>query len=225
MAIDPAASDGARFRTSFRARVEPFARGLGRVGLTPNALTVIGFSIAAVGGALAGAQWWVAAGVISGVGAAFDMLDGALARATGTTSRLGAFMDSVFDRWGEALLYVGIVIGCTQAGYELGAWLAAAAMASAFMVSYTRAKSENLGFTPGTGMANVGLAPREVRVAITTVGLILSGLAGGPSADSGATGSLLLAATLGLITILATVTAIQRITHVMRQSKEQEIDR
>ena len=45
-------------------------------------------------------------------------------------------------------------------------------MAAAFMVSYTRAKSESLGFSSGTGMANVGLAPREVRSVILVVGLI-----------------------------------------------------
>ena len=45
-------------------------------------------------------------------------------------------------------------------------------MVAAFMVSYTRAKAESLGFTPGTGMANVGLAPREVRIVILTIGLI-----------------------------------------------------
>ena len=44
-------------------------------------------------------------------------------------------------------------------------------MAAAFMVSYTRAKAESLGFAPGTGMANVGLAPREVRIAILALGL------------------------------------------------------
>ena len=49
-------------------------------------------------------------------------------------------------------------------------------MVSAFMVSYTRAKSESLGFTPGNGMANVGLAPREVRIVILTLGLIAAGL-------------------------------------------------
>ena len=45
-------------------------------------------------------------------------------------------------------------------------------MVSAFMVSYTRAKSESLGFVPGTGMANVGLAPREIRIVILTIGLL-----------------------------------------------------
>ena len=96
------------------------------------------------------------------------MFDGTLARATGKVSKLGAFMDSVFDRWGEAVVYVGIVVGLRRRSPvpDGVAVLAAAAMGAAFMVSYTRAKSEGLGFTPGTGMAAVGVVPREVRLVI-----------------------------------------------------------
>jgi CDP-diacylglycerol--glycerol-3-phosphate 3-phosphatidyltransferase len=122
-------------------------------------------------------------------------------------------MDSVFDRWGEGIVYVGIVAGCVRAGFAPGAFLAAAAMASAFMVSYARAKSEGLGFTEGTGMAAVGLAPREVRIVILTIGLLWAGLAGDLRA---------LAASLGLITILATITVIQRVIHVINQNRQQE---
>ena len=107
------------------------------------------------------------------------MFDGTLARATGKVSKLGAFMDSVFDRWGEGVVYVGIVVGALDVGSSMRPVLAAAAMGAAFMVSYTRAKSEGLGFTPGTGMAAVGVMPREVRLVILTLGLIL-GLDRGP---------------------------------------------
>jgi hypothetical protein len=81
------------------------------------------------------------------------------------------------------------------------------------MVSYARAKSEGLGFTEGTGMAAVGLAPREVRIVILTIGLLWAGLAGDLRA---------LAASLGLITILATITVIQRVIHVINQNRQQE---
>ena len=54
------------------------------------------------------------AGLVVAFGAAFDLFDGALARATGTSSKLGAFMDSDFDRAGEAVVYVGIVYGLSQ---------------------------------------------------------------------------------------------------------------
>ena len=82
------------------------------------------------------------------------MFDGTLARATGTVSSFGAFMDSVFDRWGEAIVYLGIAWGAVLAGSGSRSRSSPpAALGAAFMVSYTRAKSEGLGFSPGTGMA------------------------------------------------------------------------
>ncbi|MFL5777961.1 MAG: hypothetical protein ACJ761_03360, partial [Chloroflexota bacterium] len=127
--------------------------------------------------------------------------------------RLGAFMDSVFDRWGEGIIYVGVVVGCVRSGFDFGGALAAAAMASAFMVSYARAKSEGLGFTEGTGMAAVGLAPREVRIVILTVGLIAAAVGGRQW----------LGLALGLIAVLATITVLQRVIHVVNQNRQQEI--
>ncbi len=140
-------------RSGIRARVEPIALAMHRAGLTPNMLTLIGFGIASLGGVLAALELWLIAGIVATAGAGFDMFDGAVARATGQVSKLGAFMDSTFDRWGEGIVYLGIVIGATRAGLDLGAWLSTAALVSAFMVSYTRAKSESLGFSSGTGMA------------------------------------------------------------------------
>jgi phosphatidylglycerophosphate synthase len=225
-------------RTRVRGLAEPIARSFGRLGLTPNHLTLIGFGIAIAAAWAAASQAWLAAGILVIVGGVFDLLDGALARATGQTSRFGAFIDSVFDRWGEGVVYVGIAWGCAQAGFLEGSVLAAAAMASAFMVSYIRAKSESLGFTAGTGMANVGLAPREARIAILSVGLIGIGLWGfvgpiGPTIwtcpgellscvapDIYVAGDIAMAATLGLITLLATITTIQRILHVRAQARE-----
>lgn len=217
-------------RASTRSRVEPIARLFGRVGLTPNALSVIGLLTAAVAALAAANQAWLAAGLLVIFGAAFDLFDGALARATGQTSTFGAFLDSSLDRAGEAVVYVGVVISATRTGFEPAAWLAAAAMGAAFMVSYTRAKSESLGFSPATGMANVGLAPREVRIAILTVTFVLTGVFGGlvpaaifdgndgTSTSLNASGDFILAGGLGLITLLATITTIQRILVVRSQA-------
>lgn len=222
------------FRSRFRASIEqPVGKLFARTGLSPNALTLIGFGIACVGAALASVQSWLIAAVIVAFGAVFDLFDGAVARATGKTSRLGAFLDSTMDRAGEAVVYVGIAAGCVAAGFGPGVLLASGAMAGAFMVSYTRAKSESLGFGSGTGLANVGVAPREVRSIILVVGLIAVGLAGpigtiscsGGSLTSCVTmtdyskGDLVLGGTLALIAVLATVTTIQRMFFVYRQSK------
>ncbi|MGZ9159569.1 MAG: CDP-alcohol phosphatidyltransferase family protein [Candidatus Limnocylindrales bacterium] len=194
-------------RDRFKKVFEPVALGMGRLGLTPDALTIIGFAITVVGAGVVALQHWSLGGVIVLTGGIFDMFDGTLARATGKVSRLGAFMDSVFDRWGEAVVYIGIVVGGSVAGHTRVPVLAAAAMGAAFMVSYVRAKSEGLGFTSGTGMAAVGLMPREVRLVILTIGLIL---ADAPNIKA-------LEFTLGIIAVGATITVIQRILYVRRQ--------
>jgi len=224
------------FRGRVRAGVEPIARLFGKVGLTPNALTLIGFGIALLAAACAGIQGWILAGPLVAFGAIFDLFDGALARATNQTSRLGAFMDSVFDRAGEAVVYIGIVVGLIKAGdvdvdMMFGVFVTVSAMAAAFMVSYTRAKSESLGFSSGKGMASIGLAPREVRVVILAIGLTAAGMTSSTIAlhPAGVTPPTplwwtFLVGALALIAILATITTIQRILFVYRESMNQEVE-
>ena len=188
---------------------EPIALAMGRIGLTPNGLTLIGFGISIVGAALLVAQLWVLGGIVVFIGGAFDMFDGTLARATGKVSPFGAFMDSVFDRWGEAIVYLGIAWGGVLAGEDTVAILATAALGAAFMVSYTRAKSEGLGFSPGIGMAAIGVMPREIRLIVLSLGLIVAG----------ATANLtILSAALAIIAVGAVITVIQRILQTRSQA-------
>jgi CDP-diacylglycerol--glycerol-3-phosphate 3-phosphatidyltransferase len=189
---------------------EPIALGMGRIGLTPNGLTLIGFGISIVGAALLAAQLWVVGGVVVFIGGAFDMFDGTLARATGKVSKFGAFMDSVFDRWGEAVVYLGIAWGAVLAGEDTVAVLATAALGAAFMVSYTRAKSEGLGFSPGIGMAAIGVMPREIRLIVLSLGLIVAGVTANLT---------ILAAALAIIAIGAVITVIQRILQTRSQAE------
>jgi phosphatidylglycerophosphate synthase len=214
-----------------RARVkkvfEPIALGMGRLGLTPDALTVIGFGITVVGAVLIATQQWLVGGVVIFLGGVFDMFDGTLARATGKVSNLGAFMDSVFDRAGEVIVYVGIVLGFEELGILHGPVFAAAALGSAVMVSYTRSKSEGLGFTAGTGMAAIGVMPREVRLVILSLGLIIGGILGtAPYSIEGAAGgsafpvgAYVILVALGIITVGSIITVIQRILHVRHQAR------
>ena len=219
-----------------RARIKtlavPVALAVGRAGLTPNALTVIGFGGVCVSAALAATGNWVAAGVIGLLFAAFDMLDGALARATARVSRFGAFLDSTLDRAGEGVLYAGIVGGTASVTDRGLPMLAALAMVAAFLVSYTRARAEGLGFG-----GDVGVAPRAERVVIMAVGLIATGLAGGVATPVGlfrpgewvdlpggariltTGGQPWLAATLAILFILSTITVLQRIWHVRAQAR------
>lgn len=221
-------------RTRVKDAFEPIALAMGRAGLTPDMLTLIGFGITVVGAILLAGQLWLAGGLVVFVGGVFDMFDGTLARATGRVSALGAFMDSVFDRAGEGAVYVGLIAGLSAAGWPGGPAFAAAAMAGAFMVSYARAKAEGLGFSPGSGMAAVGIMPREVRLVILTVGLVFGGLfgtvimvePGGLLGASGAAvplGILIIDVALALIAVGAVITVIQRILHVRRQARQQAL--
>lgn len=204
-----------RTRDRVRAAVTPIAVGAGKLGLTPNALTVIGFLIAVVAAGTAAAQLWLATAALVIFGGSFDMLDGGLARAQNRVTRFGAFLDSTLDRWGEGVVYIGIVAGASAAGFVAGAVLAAAAAVSSFQVSYTRAKAESLSLH-----GEVGIAPRAERLVILTIGLALAGLDGGLAA--GARGQLWLAVALGLIFVTASITAVQRTWHVRTQLREKE---
>jgi CDP-diacylglycerol--glycerol-3-phosphate 3-phosphatidyltransferase len=190
---------------------EPIALAMGRIGLTPNGLTLIGFAITTLGAILTGAQAWVIGGVVVFVGGVFDMFDGTLARATGQTSKFGAFMDSTFDKLGEILVFIGCIAALADSNVgTIPVVVASAAMGASIMVSYTRAKSDALGYSSGMGLAAVGIMPREVRLVIISLGIILTGTSIGISA---------LELALGVILVGAVITVIQRILHVQSQAK------
>jgi phosphatidylglycerophosphate synthase len=205
----------AETRARVRAAVTPIAVGAGKLGLTPNALTVIGFLISAAAAAAASQQAWLATAFLVIFGGSFDMLDGGLARAQNRVTRFGAFLDSTLDRWGEGVVYIGIVAGASAAGFVAGAVWAGAAAVSSFQVSYTRAKAESLRLH-----GEVGIAPRAERLVLLTAGLVLAGLDGGVAA--GARGQLWLAGTLGIIVVTASITAVQRTWHVRSQLRSEE---
>jgi phosphatidylglycerophosphate synthase len=198
-------------RSRIKAIFEPIALGMGRLGLTPDGLTLIGFGITVAGSILVGLQAWIVGGLVVFVGGVFDMFDGTLARATGKVSNLGAFMDSTFDKLGEIIVFLGVIAGMQAAGAtDVPVLVAAAAMGASIMVSYARAKSDGLGFSSGMGLAAVGVMPREIRLVIISLGIVLTGTGIGITAIEFA---------LGVILVGATITVIQRILHVRSQAK------
>jgi len=215
-------------RDRIRLVAVPFALALGHLGLTPNALTVVGFLGTCTAAVAAGGQAWTLAGALVLVFGIFDMFDGALARATGRTSAFGAFLDSTLDRLGENLVLAGVAVGAAQAGFVLGAGLAALAMTTASVVTYTRARAEAVGLH-----GEVGIAPRPERLVVLSAGLILTGLMGGiypielnPSPAVAqldqlhvpGDGSPALVLALTIIFVTTAITIVQRILHVREQS-------
>jgi CDP-diacylglycerol---glycerol-3-phosphate 3-phosphatidyltransferase len=168
----------------------PLARLLGKTGLTPNAVTVLGFLLTAAVALVLAQGALQLAGILLIVALGADGLDGSLARATGSTSRFGAFLDSTLDRWAEVLIFGALVYHFLAVGDNQAVMLATAAMASSLLVSYTRARAEGVGLT-----CKDGLLTRLERLIVLIVGLILG----------------LVVPALWVIMLFATFTAVQRI--------------
>ena len=150
----------------------PGARFLRALRLTPNTVTLMGFGLTLVAAYLVGSGWLLAGGIVFLLGGGLDLLDGALARLTGTVSHFGALLDSVFDRLGEAALFVGIAIYGLRAGFsDLYALFFITVLLLALIfsqgVSYLRARGEGLGV-----FTRAGLMTRPERVVLLGIGLL-----------------------------------------------------
>ena len=137
---------------------------------TPSAATFVGLLIAVIAAYFVYEGEFLIGGILVLVGSAFDLLDGGIARATGSVSKRGALMDSVFDRVSELAVLLGFAMYFVSGPGEsqLGVLLAFVAMSGSTMVSYVRARAEGLG-VKGTA----GFMTRPERVAILVVCLIL----------------------------------------------------
>lgn len=136
-------------------------------GVTPNALTVLGFLGMVVAGVLCARGSFFFAGIVVAASCAFDALDGALARASGAASVFGAFLDSFLDRYAEAAVYAGMLIHYAGVGPAWGVGATFAAAIGSLMVSYARARAEGLGVA-----CRVGIFARPERIAVIIVGLV-----------------------------------------------------
>ena len=151
----------------------PGARFLRSAGFSANAVTILGFALSVAAAYLVGAGWLLAGGIVFLVGGGLDLLDGALARLTGTESPFGALLDSVFDRLGEAALFVGLAVYALRA--DLGddyrlffVTVVLAALIFSQAVSYLRARGEGLG-----AFTRTGLMTRPERVVLLGAGLVV----------------------------------------------------
>ena len=128
-------------------------KGVAKTKLTPDMLTMAGVTLCLVGAVLVGFEernpklfFWLG-GILFIVGSVADILDGALARAASKGTVFGAFLDSTFDRLGEAAMLAAIGLVFAREGNDIALVAAFAAVIGSFLVSYTRAKAEALGLT------------------------------------------------------------------------------
>jgi CDP-diacylglycerol---glycerol-3-phosphate 3-phosphatidyltransferase len=180
-----------QIKSRSRAAAEAPARFLGRLGFSPNALTIIGSVLTAGVGLLAAQGWFLAAAICLWLFSLTDTLDGAL-------------LDSVCDRYAEAAVFFGIVWWYQTSGNSLGVALAYLALVGSLMVSYARARAEGVGLQA----ADVGWFQRPERIILLGLGFLVSTVL--PSA---------LLVALGLLAVLTSVTVLQRVLHVARLSR------
>ncbi|MFN2251742.1 MAG: CDP-alcohol phosphatidyltransferase family protein, partial [Anaerolineae bacterium] len=134
-----------RARQASRGFVGPVALALGRTGVSPNGLTLIGSALHLIVAWLIAAGHLPLGGLALVVTAAFDGFDGTLARLTGKASNLGAFLDSTFDRISEIIVFTGLLVYTLHEGMDMESVLVLVTLSFSLMVSYTRARSEALG--------------------------------------------------------------------------------
>jgi len=144
------------------AVLTPIVDVLAAVGVTPTMLTTVGFLGNVLAAFFVVQGWLLAGGVAVLFFSALDLLDGALARSTGTASRFGALYDSTLDRLSEAAVLFGIFWYSIDLGNREEALLAFLALTGSIMVSYVRARSEGLGMP-----LKDGLFTRSERVVLT----------------------------------------------------------
>lgn len=168
----------------------PIVAALASVGVTPNMLSVVGLLGNGVAGVLVARGDLVAAGVVMLLASGLDMLDGALARATGKAGPVGALFDSTFDRVSEAAVLFGVLWYALDRGDDEQATLAFVAVVGSMLVSYVRARVEGLG-----GRLTDGLFTRAERVVLLALALLFGFLRGA----------------MWVLAVLTVATAVQRL--------------
>jgi len=173
-----------------RRITDPIVAVIARTGATPNHLTVLGFLGNLGAGVLAARGDFLAAGLVMLASSAIDLLDGALARATGRASAFGAVFDSVLDRLSEAAVLGGLSFYFAERGEREEIALCFAALVGSIMVSYVKARAQAHGLE-----MKEGLFTRAERVLLLGGGLIIDQTR----------------IALWLLAVLANATALQRL--------------
>ncbi|HEX6107770.1 MAG TPA: CDP-alcohol phosphatidyltransferase family protein [Ktedonobacteraceae bacterium] len=203
------------FSRHIQQRVRQFVtmivRPLAGLGVTPNTLTVLGLILSILTAVIIAQGLFLAGGLLVLFAGIFDMFDGAMARVRNASTTFGAFFDSTLDRYSESIILFGLLFYALRMPvmqdrfwpfrYEQS-WmitLVFIAAVGSFMVSYAKARAEGLGLECKTG-----LLARPERVVILAIGLL--------------TGAVIWA--LVILAIFSNVTAIERIVHVWRATRQ-----
>jgi len=149
----------------------PVARGIARLGISPGSLTATGFLGMVLGAVLIARGFLLTGVLLSSIGAILDVLDGTVARVTGTATARGALLDTVTDRLGEIALFCGAGFYMSENGQPRAAALIVLGIGFSLVIPFIRARAEAAG-AEGKG----GLMGRAERLILVLLGLTLEGL-------------------------------------------------
>ena len=154
-------------RESLRPTLEKIGKGFASTGLSPNFWTSVGLAFALASAVVYGLGiefGLIIGGILLLVSGFFDMVDGQVARVTGKTSKIGSYLDSMFDKIAEVAIFLGILIGGYAEPYQV-----LLAITLSLLVSYARAKSDALNIK----LQGVGIGERAERLlVIAIIGII-----------------------------------------------------
>ncbi|MCS3923086.1 CDP-alcohol phosphatidyltransferase family protein [Methanosalsum natronophilum] len=190
-----------KLKDKVRYYIIPLAR---IVPFSPNTITFIGLIISLLAALMFGLGELILAGLLIVLSGFFDVLDGAAARINKKMTNFGAFLDSICDRYADAIVFVGIIYGTLSGnilggepflGIQLWFWCLLALIGS-YIVSYSRSRAEASGAID----MNIGIAERSERMIILAIGAI--------------TGLITIAVIL--IVLITHITILQRIVHAKK---------
>lgn len=198
--------NNAQARGAIAPVVEPIARTLLRLKITPDMVTMTGTVLAVtVALVLIPRGEFVWAVVLLGLLTTSDLIDGTMARLSGTQGPWGAWLDATLDRVADGAVFGGLLLWASWTARD--AWatgMALVCLVAGQVISYAKARAEAVGAT-----ANVGIAERAERMMVAGVGALLQA-AGVPHALAGA---------LTILAVLNIITVFQRAIAVRKQLK------
>jgi CDP-diacylglycerol--glycerol-3-phosphate 3-phosphatidyltransferase len=190
-----------KLKSGFINLLNPIVVLFSKLKIHPNTFTVWGLIITSLSSYFFIIGEISIAGVLVLIGGICDIIDGKLARKSGKVTRFGALFDSAIDRYSEVIMFFGVATYFVRMEYYYSSVAVFMALGGSIMVSYIRARAEGLGFE-----CKVGLMQRPERVVFigagALVGTVFSAYA--------------LRIVIGIVAILANVTAIHRLVHIYK---------
>ena len=197
-------------KLGFQVFVDPLVNHFIRRGYHPDTFTVMGLVFNTIAAGFYAFGMFFEGALVMLFGSSTDMIDGQIARKTGGVSDGGALLDSVLDRYSEAVVLIALSFHYARIGWMVTSVLSAAALTGSLLVSYVRARAEGLNYE-----CKVGLMQRPERVIFLAAASVFGVFLNTPYQH--------VAVAVWVMAILTNLTTCERIVHVRRAAKQREM--